>query len=112
MNWRPDGWNTIKILQDANMPDAWFSHRYACEAGADAMLEALVKGATKVYVPQVGGTDDPIAVLVRGDVAWIKDLEFMEMVELCEGMRGWLVFIPEEVTETPTGSGSDESPRS
>ena len=78
MSYRPKDWDAIKILEDANMLDALFSHRYACEAGADAMLEALKTDKTHINYP----------------------------------ISGWLIFIPEEVTETPTHSASDESPKS
>ena len=61
--WRPKEWDATEILEKAKIENPLFSHRYSCEAGVDAILEALKEGYTfwkihdkKWYTNRHGGT--------------------------------------------------------
>ena len=49
MKWRPNNWDATKVLEGVNMSNVSFSHRYACEAGADAILEAVTPQLETIY---------------------------------------------------------------
>jgi len=92
MNWRPDDWNCAAIAFEEMKRQAEFGMEPSMvdliEAGANAILGALC-------VP-----DNYMDCYDQWDT------------EPTQHVKGWLVFIPEEVIETSTDSGSDESPKS
>lgn len=106
MSWRPNNWpNPYKhgdSVQAWDVPEAYDGvqdEEYnAYEAGADAMLEALKMNG--IY-----GFED---ASFPYDASVVIPLHYNEDPVFAKS--GWLVFIPEEVTETLT-SGSDESPK-
>ena len=100
MNWRPDDWDARGIAEEEAKRVGEFGYSPSwddlIEAGADAILEALKrKGFRHDCTSKVAHVPGFADVLVPSYLP-----------------HGWLVFIPEEVTETPTDSGLDESPKS